>query len=225
LISRLNAKITSINFLESITTLIRKAEKQHVEMAAQFYISNNGSGTLEQSIERSKTFSEELTLEKTSSLSHLHKISVDVSVSAKGKAGIPFVAEGEIETALSTGYGFESTSTSQDRQQQITKTERTFTINKKINIPPCTLYLVRTYINAVKNMPIEFETIMEVSGTRDGQPIKSAELKNLLPQGMQLVKELNDNSIITKTVGKMHASMGIDTAMNADSRRIEGCVA
>jgi hypothetical protein len=42
---------------------------------------------------------------------------------------------------------------------------------------------------------------------------------------MLFVKELNYTSVVTKTVGKIHASMGIDTAMDADSRRIEGFVA
>jgi hypothetical protein len=122
-----------------------------VEMAAQFRIFNNGSSpTLEQSIERSKTYSEELTLAKTSSssLSHLHKISVDVSVSAKVKAGIPFIAEGEIETALSTGYGFESPLTSQDRHNRLhSQRGRLQSIRKSIS------HLVPFTLSELTSMP------------------------------------------------------------------------
>jgi hypothetical protein len=71
LIFRVSVKKTNINFFESIENLIRKAEKQIFEMAARFRVLNNGSEILEQSIERSTTYSEELTLEKSYNLMRL----------------------------------------------------------------------------------------------------------------------------------------------------------
>jgi hypothetical protein len=73
-------------------------------------------------------------------------------------------------------------------------------------------------------MIIDFETIMEFSGTTGNEPLSATELKNLVPPGMEFVEERNVNTIVTKTVGKMHASLGIEAAMDSHGRRIEGCV-
>jgi hypothetical protein len=108
LIFRLSAKVIKIHFPESLEALINKAEKQHVEMAAKFCIFNNGNGTLEQSIERSKTYSEELAIEQSSTLSHQHQLSIDVSVSTSFRTSIPFIAEGVMNAYLSIGHGLEA---------------------------------------------------------------------------------------------------------------------
>lgn len=192
-------------------------------MGATQYFSNNGQGTGSYTISQRKTIVKTFSIEKMNSLEKIRGFNNDVSVSAT--AGFNFIKKFEVTTAVNFAWERKDINSESSRTTNSTIEEEEFRIDQTLSIPPCTRYEIVTFVNTIENMPVEFDMIMRVIGINDfsGGRLNSEELKQCLGDDIEYIEDINSNTILAKTTGKMYASFGIQGILNADGFPIENC--
>lgn len=194
-----------------------------VEMATSTRFRNNGRAAITQEYSVSKSFTERVELESTTSFSSTHEVFVEAGITAKVSVGIPKAAKLKIEASLKAGYKYIYNSGSSSTQRYINETKKVFTAKETIAVPPCTVYDVTSFLKTTQDYPVHYKVFAEVTGSYDnGRPLSIAEVKGNLG-GLKYESTKDATTVIASSVSKLSVDFGVDTEIVGNGTLIEGC--
>lgn len=194
-----------------------------MEMAATTTFTNNGSATVTQEVTAQKTITETIEVEKVNSLSTMESVDISAKVEYVSKLNLELIGlESRIEYSVSTAYMKNSSSQSKDKY--VDTETKDFSATQRIEIPPCTIYKVSSYIKMAENMPMDYTFTAYVSGYYGNDRLSAAKVKNRLElDGMTYVEDKDPFTVIANATQKITADFGLQAQISGEGVIIQGC--
>lgn len=208
---KLEAKMTNFEFTRPMDEELLKHTSQKGLIDA-YEITNDNPGA----ISRKVTVSEKVTNVFSWGFSESLKAFAKVS----GKAGIPFVAEGEVETGFEIEFAA--------NQNWETSVEKTFEMSYDVSILPNTRVKISAYYDLINGISMDYTATSEITGTTSRISVFDDIVQDTPATGEMMRNHLNysnfdgeilevkKNSVIARVKGTMVASVGVRGRLNVN---------
>ncbi|KAJ6649525.1 hypothetical protein Bhyg_04761, partial [Pseudolycoriella hygida] len=142
----------------------------------------------------------------------------------KGKAGVPFVAEGEVETSFEFEVGA--------NQDWSKKEEKSFQMTYDVTIAPNTQVEISAWYDLIKGLSMEYTATFDITGRTsrvsvfddivDDTPASGLMIRNHLQYSNfdGEIVEVREDRVIAKYKGTLTASIGVRGRLNVDGKTV-----
>lgn len=194
-----------------------------ISMAATTKFINNGGATVSQEYAASKQIKETHETHRVDTASKSFSISFGYGITAEAEFGIPFVGKTKITTSVTNAYNWNKETSTETGSRFVSEETVNYSVGQKIEIPPCNMYEVSSYVSLTENYITDYVILQEITGTtRDGKQVGADTLINLLGQ-IEYVDTKDNFTIIGKGYGSLKSTFGLQAVIAGEGQPIEGC--
>lgn len=185
-------------------------------MIDAYTINNNSPGTVSRAVKVSEKVKSEFSWGLSESLSLGSKV--------KGKAGIPLIAEGEVEASIDIEVG--------SNQDWTTSEEKSFEMSYNVNIPANTQVEISAWYDMIKGISMEYTATFEITGKTSRISVFNDIVPDTPATGLMIrnhlkymnfdgeIVAIKDDRVIAKYKGTMTASVGVRGRLNVNGETV-----
>lgn len=208
---RLEAKMYDFEFLMPLDEVLSKHTSQK-DLIDSYEIINTSPGTLSRTVRVSQKVTNEFYWGLSESLKVFSKVS--------GKAGIPYLAEGEIETSFEIDVAA--------NQNWKNSVEKSFDMSYDVHVPKDTKIAVSAWYDLVKGIRIDYTATAEITGRTARVTMFNDIVADTSATGEMIrghlaysnfeeeIVSVEDNSVIVRIKGTLVASVGVRGRLNVN---------
>ncbi len=181
-----------------------------------YSINNNSPGTLSRSVSVSESVTD------TFSWGFSEKFSIGTKI--KATAGIPFLAEGEMETSFSFEIGA--------KQDTTNSVKKEFQMSYTVKVPPNSSVKISAWYDLIKGIAMDYTATLEITGKTERVTIFNDVVQDTPASGIMIRKhldltnfdgkivEIREHSVIASFKGTMVASVGVRGRLNVNDETV-----
>lgn len=132
------------------------------------------------------------------------------------------IEETSFSQALIEAYTYTTNSSTVKSEKFIKKEDVEFSVQKHIQISPCSEHKVTSYIKMIQGYARDYVLHAKITGTKGRRLMTAEELKDELT-GMDYVEDYGETAIVAKAGGTIVADMGIEAVVGSNENALSGC--
>lgn len=207
----LELQMTNFQFTRPIADELARHTSRKA-LIDEYTINNNSPATVRRAVEVSQTVRNEFSWGLSQSIKNALKV--------KGKVGIPFLAEGEIENTFEVGFGA--------KQDWKTAEDKTFKMSYDVNVPANSAVKISAWYDQIKDMRMDYTARAEVTGRTKRITVFDDIVQDVEATGEMIRKQLEssgfdgkiletkEDSVIVEVKGSMTATVGVRGRLNVN---------
>ncbi|XP_037050144.1 uncharacterized protein LOC119084321 [Bradysia coprophila] len=182
----------------------------------EYTINNNSPASLRRAVEVSQTIRNEFSWGLSQSIKNALKV--------KGKAGIPFLAEGEIENTFEVGF--------EANENWKSGEDKTFKMSYDVSVPPNSEVKISAWYDRINDLRMDYTARAEITGKTKRITVFDDIVQDVAATGDMIRKQLESSGfdgtiletkndrLIVRVKGSMVATVGVRGRLNVNGETV-----
>lgn len=194
-----------------------------ISMSLTTTFRNNGTAIVAEEYSAKKSVIEATETSLMKNYTAMQNWSVETGVTTEFSADIPLVSKATVTASLKSAYNSEEYVSIEEEEIRRREVTTDFSVNQKIEIGPCTLYNVNSFVRMVQNYPINYKVYSKVSGKVGRKKLSAGEIKLRL-EGLEYLSDFDEYTVIVMGKGTMLMDFGMEAIIDgAGVPIVDGC--
>lgn len=194
-----------------------------ISMSLTTTFRNNGTAIVAEEYSAKKSVIEATETSLMKNYTAMQNWSVETGVTTEFSADIPLVSKATVTASLKSAYNSEEYVSIEEEEIIRREVTTDFSVNQKIEIGPCTLYNVNSFVRMVQNYPINYKVYSKVSGKVGRKKLSAGEIKLRL-EGLEYLSDFDEYTVIVMGKGTMLMDFGMEAIIDgAGVPIVNGC--